>query len=125
MRILRIGLLATALAAAIPMGGCTTLAQWTAGAAQSLSSSTPTQVSTYADAVLAADGVTRIADLAVNTGKLSRSQLNAINSISEQVHTAFVSLKAANDAGQSLDFAALNTALAIWISYTTNQGISH
>lgn len=120
-------LLTIALVVAIGGGntGCTTLAQWTAGAAQSLSSSTPTQVSTYADAVLAADGVTKLADTAVNTGKLSRPVLVEIGVLSDGVHNAFVAIKAANDAGQSLDFAALNAALAAWVSYTTSQGIAH
>jgi hypothetical protein len=113
------------LAAACCLASCTTIASWTAGVAQHLSSSTPSQVSTYADAVLAADTVTRLADVAVQSGKLSVAQLQEIGAINEQVHSAFLRLKAANAAGQSLDFAALNTALQLWTSYTTAQGIAH
>ena len=121
--LLRAGIISVLLA--LPLGACTTVAQWTANAAQSLSSTSSTQVSTYADAVLAADAVTKLADAAVNTGKLNRAQLETIQSIRGKVRAAYEQLKAANDAGQSLDFAAINEALVLWSSYATAQGIAH
>jgi len=117
--------LALVAALVLPLAGCTTIAQWTANTAQSLSSSTPTQVSTFATAVLAADGVTKAADIAVNTGTLDRPTLQQISQISDAVHDAFTHLKAANDAHESLNFAALNEALRQWNAYTTSKGITH
>lgn len=122
MRIVRLALVAGILLAT---PGCTAIAAWTAGVAQNLSSSTPSQVTTYADAVVVVDAFTKTADAYVQTGKATPTQLDAIDAISDKVHDAFTKLKAANAAGQSLDFAALNAALALWSSYTTQQGIAH
>lgn len=114
-----------ALSIATTLGGCTTVAQWTTDIAQNLSSSTPTQVATYADAVLAIDTFTRLADTGVNSGKLSVANLQTLSDIRTKVRAAYETIKAANAAGQSLDFAALNAALALWVSFATAQGISH
>lgn len=114
-----------ALALSVTLGGCTTVAQWTADTAQSLSSSTPTQVSTLADAEIAAKGVHQLIDQAAKSGKLNRAQLGTLNTINEAVNKAMTDLEAANASGQSLTFAALNEALSQWISYSTAQGISH
>lgn len=106
-------------------GGCTTIAQWTADTAQSLSSSTPTQVNTLADAEIAAKGVHQLIDQAAKSGKLSRAQLTTLNTINEAVNKAMTDLEAANAAGQSLTYAALNEALSQWVSYSTANGITH
>lgn len=118
---------ALALAALIggSNAGCTTVAQWTADAAQSLSSSTQTQVNTLADAEIAAKGVHQLIDQAAKSGKLSRAQLTTLNTINEAVNEAMTDLESANANGQSLTYAALNEALSQWVSYSTANGISH
>ena len=99
-------LFASALSTGLVLGGCTTVAQWTTEIAQGLSSSTPTQVTTYADAVLAIDTFTRLADTAVLSGKLSQANLATLSDIRTKVRAAYETLKAANAAGQSLDRAS-------------------
>jgi PBP1b-binding outer membrane lipoprotein LpoB len=113
------------LLGALALGGCTTTAQVAANVAQSLSSSTPSQVTTLAEAQLGATTFTKLSDAAVNSGKLSRDQLNTVNDISEKVHKALTDLETANANGQSLTFAAINESLNLWRSYATSQGIAH
>lgn len=107
-------------------GGCTSLASGIASVATSMSSSTPSQVTTLADAVQAADTVTKLADTYVTSGvTISKAQLVQIQALSNGVHTALVNLEAANAAHQSLVFDAFNAALAAYNSYATTQGIAH
>jgi hypothetical protein len=75
---------------------------------------TPIQVTTYGEALTAAKGVTDLTDVAVNTGKLTRSQLTTLNGLNERLHTALTDLGTAQAKGQSLVFAAFNEALAQW-----------
>lgn len=112
-----------ALGAMIALGGCTTVASGLSDIATSISTSSPTQVATYADATIAADLATRTVDLAVNTGKLDRATLLELDKLNDAVHAAWLQLKAANDAGQSLTFASFNATLAAYQSYRTAEGI--
>lgn len=118
-------MIGAAVAVLITTSGCTTVAQWTADTAQSLSSSTPTQVSTLADAEIAAKGVHQAISLAANSGKMTRAQLGTLGTVNDNLNKAMTDLETANANGQSLAFAALNEVLAQWISYSTAQGISH
>lgn len=107
-------------------GGCTSIASGVASIATNLSSSTPSQVTTLADAVQAADTITKLADTYVTSGvTISKAQLLQMQALSNGVHTALVALEAANSAGQSLDYAAFNAALAAYNSYATTAGIQH
>ena len=116
--------LAGALLLAAPlMAGCTSFASGVATIATNLSSSTPAQVNTYADATLAATLATKTVDLAVNTGKLSKATLIELGALNDGVHSAWLVLKAANAAGKSLDYAAFNAALSAYQSYRTSEGI--
>ncbi len=113
------------LAFAAPLGGCTTVASSVASVATSLSSSSPTQVTTFADATLAATAATNFADAAVASGKLDKGTLVQIRALNEGVHSAWVDLSNANAAGKSLSFASFNAALDAWNAYATVKGISH
>jgi hypothetical protein len=119
----RMIMLAGALALALSSAACTDLASGVAGLATDLSSSTPAQVTTYGEATAAATLATRTVDLAVTTLTLNKATLTELNSLNEAVHTAWLQLKAANDAGQSLSFASFNAALAAYQSYRVSQGI--
>ncbi len=120
MRNLLLGLVA---AFTLTVGGCTSLASGVTDLAGSFTSSSPSQVTVYGDATLAADIATRTVDLAVKTGKLDRATLLELQTLNDAVHAAWVKLKAANDAGQSLSFASFNAALAAFQSYRTSTGI--
>ncbi len=119
----RMLLIAGALALALSAGGCTTVASGLADVATSLSSSSPAQVQTYAEATAAADLATRTVDLAVNNVKFSKATLTELQALNDSLHDAWSKLKAANDAGQSLSFAAFNAALSAYQTYRTEQAI--
>lgn len=105
------------------LGGCTTLGATLGDLGQSLSTSTPSQVNTYGDATAAAALATRTVDLSVSTGKLDLPTLQELQTLNDGIHAAWLKIKAAKDAGQSLSFAAFNAALAAYQSYRTNEGI--
>lgn len=111
------------LALALTAAGCADFAQGVSGIAQDLSTSTPAQVTTYAEATAAADLGTRTVDLVVLTGKLDTDTLSELSKLNDDVHSAWLKIKAAKDAGQSLTFAAFNAALSAYTSYRTSQGI--
>ena len=108
-----------------PLAGCTTVASTVASIATDLSSSTSSQVTTLSEAIQAATLVTKAADTAVKTGKLDKSTLIEIRSLSNALHTALGDLEIANAQGKSLDYAAFNAALDAWNSYSTTKGIAH
>lgn len=112
------------IALSLALGGCTSTAEFFSNAATELSSSTPSQVTTLADAVSAATLVTNAADVAVQTGKLDRGTLIEIQALNEALHTALTVLETANSKGESLDYAAFNAALQAWDSYAVAKGIS-
>jgi len=119
----RMLLIAGAFALALTSAACTSVASGVASLATEMSSSTPAQVNTYAEATAAAAIVTRTMDLAVNTGKLDKATLLELQKHNEGIHAAWLELKKANDAHQSLVYASFNAALASWRSYRTSVGI--
>jgi PBP1b-binding outer membrane lipoprotein LpoB len=119
----RMMLIAGALALAMFAGGCTTAASGLASLATSMSSSTPQQVQTYAKATEVADLATRTVDLAVNNVKFSKATLIELQALNDSLHDAWLKLKTAKDAGQSLSFASFNAALAAYQTYRTEEAI--
>jgi hypothetical protein len=101
------------------------VAQLAATVAQATSSSTPSQVTTLAEAEQGAKLVTDAVDVYVNTASPDRAVLVELKSLSDGVHAAIVSLEAANAKGQSLVYGSFNAALSAFNAYTTAQGISH
>ena len=116
---------AIVLVAALALTGCTSVAQLAATVAQATSSSTPSQVTTLAEAEQGAKLVTDAVDVYVNTASPDRAVLVELKSLSDGVHAAIVSLEAANAKGQSLVYGSFNAALSAFNAYTTAQGISH
>src|SRR5437868_6464777 len=94
--------------------GCADLLQTAGQIAQGQSSATPQQANTLGDAELIFQSVAGAADIAVQSGKLSKAQLQQIDSLRAQLHGALVALRQAHAAGQNLDLAAFNQALAAW-----------
>lgn len=113
------------LALAIALGGCTTLASGVVSVATSLSSSTPAQVTTLAQADLAADAIVRLTKAAVDTNKLTLGQLKQIHGCRAAVRAALDDLHAVSDAGHALNFEVFNAALLAWQAYTTAIGVKH
>jgi len=107
------------------LSSCTTLAQWVGDITQFFSSSTPSQVSTLADAVAADTLVTMAIDVYVNTGTPNKATLQELQKINDTLLVALRQLEAASAAGQNLDYAAFNAALATFNSFATSQGIKH
>lgn len=114
-----------ACALIIPLAGCASLAQTASGIATSLSSATPNQVTTLAEANQAATLVTKAVDVAVQTGKLDRGTLVELQTLNNSLHTALVNINSSNAEGNSLVYAAFNAALTAFNSYATQEGIAH
>lgn len=116
-------ILATLLA--VSLGGCTSTAQLVASTATSLSSSTPNQASTLAEATLAADTLVKLTKVAVDTNTLDAGELTQLQALRAGVRSALDALYKANQANQSLSFAAFNAAIDAYNAYTTVKGITH
>jgi hypothetical protein len=122
---MRLRLCALAFACVLPLAGCTTVAKDVVAIATSLSTSSPTQVTTYADATAAATLATKAVDVAVTSLKFDRGTLEELSALNDSVHAAWLDLKQANDAGRSLSFASFNAALDAFNAYATVKGIAH
>jgi hypothetical protein len=109
------------LVLAVPIGGCSTVANLAVAA----SSSTPTQVNTLADALQAATLATNAVDAYVNIGNPTRATLLELQTLNNGLHTALTTLQAANAAGQSLAMASFNAALQAFNAYSTSAGVKH
>lgn len=108
------------------LGGCASVASFVASSATSLSSATPSQVTTLAEAVQAADLVTKGVDVYITSGApITKGQLQQVQIMNNVLHGALGDLLAANAAGKSLDYAAFNAALNAYQAYATTVGISH
>lgn len=112
-------------AACIALAGCTSTAALIGNTVQSLSSSTPSQVTTLAEALQAATLVTNAVDIYVNTGNPSRATLNELNVLNDGLHTALGNLQTANASNQNLYIATFNEALRAFSSYATASGVTH
>lgn len=117
--------LALAVALSLSLTGCVSLASGIANIAASVTSSTPSQVTTLSEAIQTATLATRAADVAVNTGKLSHATIIEINSLSDAIHAALGDLETANSQGKSLTFSSFNAALSAWNAYTTANAVPH
>lgn len=107
------------------LSGCASVASGVVQIAQSVSSSTPSQVTTLGDAVAASTLVTQAVDVYVKTGNPSKATLLELQTLNEGLHTALTGLEQANASNQSLELAAFNEALTAFTSYTTAKGITH
>ena len=116
---------ALSIALTITLMNCADLAQVAGQTAQTLSSSTPSQVKTLADALQAATLATQAVDLYVNTANPSRATLLELQALNEGLHSALVQLQAANAANQSLALAVFNAALTAFNAYATVTGVKH
>lgn len=114
-----------AIALVLPLSACTSVAEFAATTATNLSTSTPVQVTTYADATLAATLATKAVKLAVDTHKFDKATLIELSALNDAVHAAWLDLKTDNDAGKSLVFGSFNAALSAYNAYATTEGISH
>ena len=94
-----------------------------AGTATNLSSETPSQVTTLADADLAADTIVKLTKTAVDSGTLDAGELTEIQALRTGVRSALDALNTANAKGQSIDFASFNAALQAYQAYSTTKGI--
>lgn len=113
----------TLLALSIALGGCTSTAQVGGNIAQTLSTATPEQARTLAEATQAATLATRAVDLYVNTANPNRATLEQLNVLNERVHSTLTNLQAANAAGQSLAIAAFNEAFSAFVAYSNVKGV--
>ena len=118
-------LIAFALCATLALGGCTTLAQGASNVNQALSSSTPQQATTLAQALQFAKLATDAVDVYVNTGNPNRATLTELNTLNEGLHAALGKLQTANMAGQSLALAVFNQAFLAFTTYETAAGVKH
>lgn len=115
--------LAPLLALSLSVSGCTSLASFVAGTATSMSTQTPSQVTTLAEADLAADTIVRLARVAVDTDKLDAGTLKEMQALRQGLRDALDVLHAANDHGQSISFASFNAALQAYRAYATVKGL--
>lgn len=107
------------------LGACTTTAQVAGNIGQSLSTATPQQARTLAEAFQAATLVTNTVDAYIQLGNPNRATLEELQVLNERVHSILANLQAANSAGQSLTFAVFNEALNAFSAYSTAKGINH
>lgn len=106
------------------LGACTTVGQALISIGQWTSSSTPAEVATYADATLAATLATKTVDALVNTVQFDRATLTEFATLNDGVHTAWLQLKAARDANQSLTYGAFNAALDAFNAYAAAHKVA-
>jgi hypothetical protein len=107
------------------LGGCgTTLS----GLAVSLTSPSPTQVKTLAEAIQATTTAENSLDVIVNSGVVNQATLAEIKKLVTDVHTELKKFEAANSAGNSVavqaEVDAFNAALSALNGYKTLQGVS-
>lgn len=116
---------AVALSMTLGLGACASLASFTANTAANLSSSTPSQVSTLADAILVADTITRLGTVAVDTNTLDIATLTEAQALRAGIRAALDNLVADHAQGKSLVFASFNAALKAYKAYATEKGIAN
>jgi len=94
----------------------------TAAIVTQLTTQTPAQVTTLAEAEQAATLVTKAADLYVTSGAATPAQLAEIGKLSDAVHVALTALEADQTAGKSLVFDGFNAALAAFNAWQSSTG---
>lgn len=100
------------------------LAQSGASVATNPSTITPSQVKTFAEAVLASDAIVRLTKVAVDTNKLDAGTLTELQALRGGVRAALDALKAQSDAGHSLAFGSFNAAVDAYKAYAAVKGIT-
>lgn len=117
-------LYAGALALAFSLGACSTatdaltgVGDFIAGSAQAATPETSADEQTYADLTLSVDLATQWLDLAVTSHKWDAGTLRQMATYNDAVHSAWVILRDAHAAHQSLKFAALRSALATFNTF--------
>lgn len=105
--------------ALLPLTGCKTIESDAASVAQNLSTATPTQVTTLAEAEQAVTLADTAADIYVKTGKATATQLTEIKALATGVHSSLLALESANASGKSLAFSSFNAALQGYDAYTS------
>lgn len=113
------------LSATTALGGC---AQTLSSLAVSLTSASPTQAKSVAEAEQVTTLAEQALDLYVQNGNPSQPVLAELKILVPALHNALKQVEAANMAGNSASaaaaLAAFNQALAALNSYKTNQGVS-
>lgn len=122
-------LLPLALACAMALGGCSTVGQALSGLVVSVTSATPSQAKTVAEATQAATLVEQSLDLYVKNGHPSPAVLQELQVLVPAVHNTLVRAQQANASGNSAltaaALAAFNEATSAANSYETLQGVPH
>lgn len=112
------------LSATTALGGCTAISNL----AVSLTSASPTQAKSVAEAEQVTTLAEQALDLYVQNGNPSQPVLAELKILVPALHNALKQVEAANTAGNSASaaaaLAAFNQALAALNSYKTNQGVS-
>lgn len=111
------------IALALTTGGCATVAKDVVNTVQALSSASPTQASTLADAQLAYKVAATAVDVYVTTGQPNRAVLTELLNLNEGVHNALLALEKANTNNQSILIAAFNEAYKAFTSYGVSVGV--
>lgn len=110
------------LTVALAISGCASLPQTAGQIGQSLSTASPKQAATLADALQLATIATDAATVYVQTAKPSQAIKDEMSRLNEQVHTVLANLQAANARGESLTFAVFNEAYAAFMAYAASKG---
>lgn len=122
-------LAAFVLATSVLLSGCTDVGSGLSSVAVSLTSKTPTQAQTVAEATQAVTLVERGLDLYVQNGNPPRAVLLELQILVPAVHNALVAVQGANRTGNSAAAAAalasFNEALAALTAYQTLSGVPH
>lgn len=120
-------LLPAALVLALTGGGCTTVASTVAAVTTSLSTASPTQAKTVAEAAQATKIIEDGLDAYVTTGHPSKAILDELNVLVPALHSTLVAAENAQSNGNSAaiaaGLAAFNEALAAVQGYETKQGV--
>ena len=115
------------VAAALMLGGCTTLASDISSVVVSTTSAGPTQAKTVAEAEQATKLLEDGLDLYVTTGHPSKAVLDELKVLMPALHTTLKAAEAAQASGNSATMAtalaAFNEALAAVQGYETKQGV--
>ena len=118
-----------AVALALLLGGCASIASVASDLAVSASTATPTQAKTVGEATQALTIAEKTLDAVVVSGTLPHTVIEELKILVPPMHNALKKAQAANAAGDSaavaLALAAFNEAKAALSSYETLQGVKH
>lgn len=110
----------------VALAGCAGVASFAVNTATNLSTAGPSQFKTYAEATAAVDLAHITIDVTAVNAKalgLHKPVLLKLQALNEALHAAWLDLKAANDAGQSLTYAGVQAAWDAYNVYRVQQAI--